>query len=110
MLGSYTNLVEIDLLRDGKPIQQVQTGVKTDYRILVSRALKRPKADLYAFNLPNTIPFYPLPLRPTKITCLRSLLQRRSRTFISFCLLFLIVLYFCKKNLKINYEQIIINN
>ncbi len=63
VLGSYTNLVEIDLLRDGKPIQQVQTGVQTDYRILVSRALKRPKADLYAFNLPNMIPFYPLPLR-----------------------------------------------
>lgn len=63
VLGSYTNLVEIDLLRDGKPIQQVQNNVQTDYRILVSRALKRPKADLYAFNLPNMIPFYPLPLR-----------------------------------------------
>lgn len=63
MLGSYTNLVEIDLLRDGKPIQQVQNNVQTDYRILLSRASKRPKADLYAFNLPNLIPFYPLPLR-----------------------------------------------
>lgn len=63
VLGSYTNLVEIDLLRDGKPIQQIQTGVQSDYRILVSRASKRPKADLYAFNLPNIIPFYPLPLR-----------------------------------------------
>jgi len=62
VLGSYTNLVEIDLLRDGKP-QQVQAGVKTDYRILVSRALKRPKADLYAFNLPEQIPVYHLPLR-----------------------------------------------
>ncbi len=63
VLGSYTNLVEIDLLRDGKPIQQLQNHVQTDYRILVSRASKRPKADLYAFNLPNLIPFYPLPLR-----------------------------------------------
>lgn len=63
VLGSYTNLVEIDLLRDGKPIQQVQNNAQTDYIILVSRALKRPKADLYAFNLPNMIPFYPLPLR-----------------------------------------------
>jgi Protein of unknown function (DUF4058) len=61
VLGSYTNLVEIDLLREGKP-QQVQTGIKTDYRILVSRALKRPKADLYAFNLPDRIPAYSLPL------------------------------------------------
>lgn len=63
VLGSYTNLVEIDMLRDGKPIQQLQNNVQTDYRILVSRASKRPKADLYAFNLPNLIPFYPLPLR-----------------------------------------------
>lgn len=62
VLGSYTNLVEIDLLRDGKPIQQIQNNVQTDYRILVSRALKRPKADLYAFNLTDMIPFYPLPL------------------------------------------------
>ncbi|MEC4819370.1 MAG: DUF4058 family protein [Scytonema sp. PMC 1069.18] len=63
VLGSYTNLVEIDLLRDGKPIQQIQNNIQTDYRILVSRASKRPKADLYAFNLQNPIPCYPLPLR-----------------------------------------------
>ena len=62
VLGSYTNLVEIDLLRDGKS-PQLQNNVQTDYRILVSRSSKRPKADLYAFNLPNLIPFYPLPLR-----------------------------------------------
>ncbi|MDZ7961609.1 MAG: DUF4058 family protein [Aulosira sp. DedQUE10] len=63
VLGSYTNLVEIDLLRDGKPIQQLQNNLQTDYRILVSRASKRPKADLYAFNLPHPIPSFPLPLR-----------------------------------------------
>ena len=63
VLESYTNLVEIDLLRDGKPIQQIPSNVQTDYRILVSRATKRPKADLYAFNLQNLIPFHPLPLR-----------------------------------------------
>ncbi|OUL31295.1 DUF4058 family protein [Nostoc sp. 106C] len=63
VLESYTNLVEIDLLRDGKPIQQLQNNLQTDYRILVSRAAKRPKADLYAFNLPNPIPSFSLPLR-----------------------------------------------
>jgi hypothetical protein len=63
VVGSSTNLVEIDLLRDGKPIEKVQNHLQTDYRILVSRAIKRPKADLYAFNLPNIIPCYPLPLR-----------------------------------------------
>ncbi|MGI2905270.1 DUF4058 family protein [Tolypothrix sp. VBCCA 56010] len=62
VLGSYTNLVEVDLLRDSKP-QQLQNNIQTDYRILVSRASKRPKADLYAFNLPNPIPSFPLPLR-----------------------------------------------
>ncbi|MBD2197025.1 MULTISPECIES: DUF4058 family protein [Calothrix] len=63
VLGSYTNLVEIDLLRDGKPIQQLQNNLQTDYRILVSRATKRPKADLYPFNLPDSIPSFLLPLR-----------------------------------------------
>ncbi len=63
VLGSYTNLVEVDLLRDGKPIQQLQNNIQTDYRILVSRASKRPKADLYAFNLQNPIPCFLLPLR-----------------------------------------------
>ena len=63
VLESYTNLVEVDLLRDGKPIQQLQNNIQTDYRILVSRASKRPKADLYAFNLQNPIPSFPLPLR-----------------------------------------------
>jgi hypothetical protein len=71
ILGSNTNLVEIDLLRDGKPIQQLQTNIQTniqaniqtDYRILVSHASKRPKADLYPFNLQNPVPSFPLPLR-----------------------------------------------
>lgn len=63
VLGSYTNLVEIDLLRDGKSIQQTQNNIQSDYRILVSRAFMRPKADLYAFNLQNPIPSFSLPLR-----------------------------------------------
>jgi hypothetical protein len=67
ILGSYTNLVEIDLLRDGKPIQLLQNqnniNIPTDYRILVSPAFKRPKADLYPFYLQNPIPHFPLPLR-----------------------------------------------
>jgi Protein of unknown function (DUF4058) len=65
VLGSNTNLVEIDLLREGKPIQQVQYNLQSDYQILVSRASKRPKADLYPFNLQNIIPSFALPLRET---------------------------------------------
>jgi hypothetical protein len=38
-------------------------GMQNDYRILVSRAENRPQSDLYAFNLPDIIPSFPLPLR-----------------------------------------------
>lgn len=63
VLGSFTNLVEIDLLRDGKPMPILHNNIQSDYRILVSRGEHRPKADLYAFNLPHIIPSFPLPLR-----------------------------------------------
>jgi Protein of unknown function (DUF4058) len=63
VMGSFSNLVEIDLLRDGKPMTILNSNIQSHYRILISRADKRPKADLYAFNLPNIIPSFPLPLR-----------------------------------------------
>ena len=37
-------------------------GIQSHYRILVSRSKNRPKADLYAFNLQEIIPAFPLPL------------------------------------------------
>lgn len=62
ILLSATNLVEIDLLRQGEALPML--GVtKTDYRILVSRSDERPDADLYGFNLQDTIPSFPVPLR-----------------------------------------------
>lgn len=63
VLGSFTNLVEIDLLRDGKAMLVFGNNIQSDYRILVSRGEYRPKADLYTFNLPDVIPEFPLPLR-----------------------------------------------
>ena len=63
VLGSLTNLVEIDLLRDGKPMPILNNNIKSDYRLLVSRGERRPKADLYAFNLQNVIPEFGLPLQ-----------------------------------------------
>ena len=39
-------------------------GIKSDYLILVSRGNRRPLADLYAFNVREAIPAFPLPLRP----------------------------------------------
>lgn len=63
VFGSSTHLVEIDLLRKGKPLVSFNNGMKSDYRILVSRKKMRPKADLYTFNLQDKIPNFSLPLR-----------------------------------------------
>ncbi|MEB3215981.1 MAG: DUF4058 family protein [Nostocales cyanobacterium 94392] len=62
VLGSSSHLVEIDLLRDGKPMTILDNHIQSDYSILVSRFEKRPKADLYAFNLTQNIPTFYLPL------------------------------------------------
>ncbi len=56
-------MVEIDLLRAGEP-KPIAGSVRSDYRILVSRADQRPQADLYAFNLSDRIPRFLLPLHP----------------------------------------------
>ncbi|OCR00603.1 hypothetical protein BCD67_11520 [Oscillatoriales cyanobacterium USR001] len=63
ILGSKTNLVEIDLLRGGKAMPIIGNNIDSHYRILVCRGNRRPNADLYAFNLQNMLPVFPLPLR-----------------------------------------------
>lgn len=63
ILGSKTHLVEIDLLRSGEPMAFFDHDIDSQYRILVCRGDRRPYADLYAFNLPDVIPAFPLPLR-----------------------------------------------
>ncbi|BAY25171.1 hypothetical protein NIES2100_49770 [Calothrix sp. NIES-2100] len=63
VLGSLSHLVEIDLLRGGKPMPILGTEIPASYRILVSRCNYRPKAELYPFNLPEAIPSFLLPLR-----------------------------------------------
>lgn len=64
VVGSRTNLVEIDLLRAGKQMPVQGKRVESDYRILVSRATTRPRAHLYPFNLRDAIPTFTLPLLP----------------------------------------------
>ena len=59
-----TNLVEVDLLRAGEPMPVIGKSVRSDYRILVSRGLQRPRAQLHAFNLRQPIPTFRLPLLP----------------------------------------------
>ncbi|ASC73432.1 hypothetical protein XM38_043990 [Halomicronema hongdechloris C2206] len=63
VLSSRTHLVEIDLLRGGNPLPTLGMDVPSHYRILVSRADQRPMADLYAFDLPDPIPVFTLPLQ-----------------------------------------------
>ena len=67
ILASLTNLVEIDLLRGGKPMPIIGNPPKTDYRILISRSDRRPRSDLYLFNLRDSIPSWFLPLTPREI-------------------------------------------
>ncbi len=77
ILGSATNLVEIDLLRLGEPMP-ILGATDTDYRILVSRSYRRPDADLYTFDLKDQIPAFPVPLRkgePEPVVDLQRLLN-----------------------------------
>jgi Protein of unknown function (DUF4058) len=61
VLNSATNLIEIDLLRTGIAPLITET-IASQYRVLISRSSMRPAADLYAFNLRDPIPVFPLPL------------------------------------------------
>lgn len=65
VLGSRTHLVEIDLLRAGEPLAMWRQGqtVDSDYRVLVSRAWQRPRAEAYVFSVRDPIPDIPIPLR-----------------------------------------------
>lgn len=45
VLGSRTNLLEIDLLRKGEPMPMFGDNIQSDYRILVCRGNRRPVAD-----------------------------------------------------------------
>lgn len=62
VLGSLTHLVEIDLLRAGRSMEVLTEMPSCHYRILVSRSIERPQAQLYGFNLQQPIPAIPIPL------------------------------------------------
>ncbi len=79
VLASFSNLVEIDLLRQGEPMPIIGNNIESQYRILVCQGDRHPIADLYAFNLPDEIPAFPLPLRSgdsTPIIDLQNLLNQ----------------------------------
>jgi hypothetical protein len=68
VLGGPANLVEIDLLRAGDPFPMRVEGqsVRSDYRIVVSRAPFRPRADVYLFGVRDAIPDIPIPVQRGK--------------------------------------------
>lgn len=63
ILASRTHLVEIDLVRTGEPMSFCGADEIGDYRILVSRGDRRPRATLHAFGLRDAIPVFEVPLR-----------------------------------------------
>jgi Protein of unknown function (DUF4058) len=63
VLGSLTHLIEIDLLRAWPPMPILDHPIQSHYRVLVSCSDRRPRAELYAFNLYNSLPAFSLPLR-----------------------------------------------
>ncbi|PSR14378.1 hypothetical protein C8255_24225 [filamentous cyanobacterium CCP3] len=64
VLSSLTNLVEIDLLRRGKPLTLLDGADRQNYCVLVSASDQRPTADLYSFTIRQPLPDIPIPLKP----------------------------------------------
>ena len=63
ILASTTHLVEIDLLRGGKPMAILGVKSPSAYRVLVSRSYQRPTADLYSITLLQELSLFPIPLK-----------------------------------------------
>ena len=62
LLDSRVHLVEIDLLRGGKPMP-LDDRVECAYSVLVSRAEERPAAGFWALGLQDRLPTIRIPLR-----------------------------------------------
>lgn len=67
VLASFTHLVEIDLLRAGEPMPMSGWAGQSDYRIMVSRGNRRPRALLLPFGVRQAIPRFALPLQPNDV-------------------------------------------
>jgi len=64
ILGSMTHLIEIDLLRIGKPMTMHGEIPASHYRILVSRSEQGPQAEVLLFTVRTPIPAVLVPLQP----------------------------------------------
>jgi hypothetical protein len=62
--GAATNLVEIDLLRDGERMPMGKPSPPgADYYIFVLRGACYPEADVWGFTVRNPVPSIPVPLK-----------------------------------------------
>jgi hypothetical protein len=66
---SDTNLVEIDLVRQGRhtaafPLEKVRANRRTPYLVCVRRATRPGKAEVYLISLEDRLPVIQVPLRP----------------------------------------------
>lgn len=62
VLGTVTHLVELDLLRGGERLPIKPPVPAGDYYAVVSRYERRPRAQVYAWSLPDPLPVIPVPL------------------------------------------------
>lgn len=63
LIDSDTHLVEIDLLRAGNRVR-IDPDLPGDYRVLISRSPRRPRAQVFAWRLRVPLPSIPVPLLP----------------------------------------------
>ncbi|PZO51126.1 MAG: hypothetical protein DCF15_15140 [Phormidesmis priestleyi] len=63
IFSSASHFIEIDLLGSQSPFTIIGTSNVGDYYVLVSRASRRPQADLYSFTLRDRLPEFLLPLK-----------------------------------------------
>jgi hypothetical protein len=64
VLASPAHLVELDLLRGGARLPMKDPLPQGDYYAIVSRAERRPQADVYAWALDQPMPTIRIPLLP----------------------------------------------
>jgi hypothetical protein len=67
VLASATSLVEIDLLRGGERMPTLGPSIESDYRIVVARGWRRPRAQVLAFGIRDPLPPVAVPLRRDEI-------------------------------------------
>ncbi|MEJ7594037.1 MAG: DUF4058 family protein [Planctomycetaceae bacterium] len=64
ILSSPTHLVELDLLRGGMQLSVVGSLPPGDFYAIISRVKRRPRCEVYAWTLRDTLPSIPIPLKP----------------------------------------------